>query len=79
MSKIPKKALLKTISLYQKLLSPARGALRYLSPNQCLYTPSCSEYSMLAIKKYGIFRGTGKTVWRLLRCNPWGKGGKDIP
>ena len=45
----------------------------------CKYHPSCSEYALLAYRKHGILRGTLKTGWRLLRCNPWSKGGVDYP
>jgi putative membrane protein insertion efficiency factor len=45
----------------------------------CKYHPSCSEYSSLAYREFGLFRGTAMTVWRLLRCNPWSLGGVDYP
>jgi putative membrane protein insertion efficiency factor len=45
----------------------------------CKYHPSCSEYSSLAYREFGLVRGTLKTAWRLLRCNPWGRGGVDYP
>ena len=67
------------IRLYQLIFSPIRGILGLISPHQCLYTPSCSEYADLAIAKYGVVKGSAKTAWRLLRCGPWGKGGKDLP
>ncbi|MEZ4086811.1 MAG: membrane protein insertion efficiency factor YidD [Candidatus Gracilibacteria bacterium] len=41
------------------------------------FSPSCSEYGYQSIQKYGIFRGVPKTIWRILRCNPWSKGGDD--
>lgn len=67
------------IRIYQLVFSPIRGLLGRVSPNQCLYTPSCSEYADLAIQKYGVIKGSLKTCGRLLRCGPWGKGGKDLP
>lgn len=45
----------------------------------CKYHPSCSEYASLAYREFGILRGTAKTAWRLLRCNPWSGGGVDYP
>jgi putative membrane protein insertion efficiency factor len=45
----------------------------------CKYYPTCSEYSTLAYREFGPFRGTWMTVWRLLRCNPWSRGGVDYP
>jgi uncharacterized protein len=46
-------------------------------PPSCRFVPSCSEYGYQAIEKYGIIRGGAMTVWRILRCNPFGKGGYD--
>jgi uncharacterized protein len=48
-----------------------------LLPPSCRFVPSCSEYGYQAIEKYGIIRGGAMTVWRVLRCNPFGKGGYD--
>lgn len=50
---------------------------KYISSNRCLYTPTCSIYSMQAILRFGILKGGVLTVWRLLRCNPFSKGGYD--
>jgi uncharacterized protein len=58
------------IKLYQKLLSPLLGA-------QCRYTPTCSQYGVEAIKKYGPFKGGWLTLKRIGRCNPWGGHGHD--
>jgi uncharacterized protein len=43
----------------------------------CKYHPSCSQYALDALRKYGLFRGSLKAVWRVLRCNPWSHGGVD--
>ena len=69
------------IMLYQRLFSPDHSFWsKYFFPRgYCRYRPSCSEYGKLAIKKYGLFKGGSKAVWRVLRCNPWGKGGEDLP
>lgn len=58
------------IKLYQKLVSPMLGA-------RCKYYPSCSEYAAQSITKFGILRGLVLAGWRLLRCNPWSRGGFD--
>jgi len=63
---------LKIIRFYQKLISPILG-------KNCRFYPSCSEYSYQAIKKYGVTRGLTRGFWRVLRCNPWNKGGIDLP
>jgi putative membrane protein insertion efficiency factor len=51
--------------------------IRPLLPNACRYTPSCSEYSIEAIKKYGAFKGGWLGIKRISRCHPWGKHGYD--
>ncbi|MCX7989472.1 MAG: membrane protein insertion efficiency factor YidD, partial [Aquificaceae bacterium] len=43
------------------------------------YYPSCSNYALMAVEKYGVLRGTLKALWRILRCNPLSKGGVDYP
>jgi uncharacterized protein len=43
----------------------------------CRYVPTCSEYAMEAVERYGVAVGSAKTIWRLLRCHPWAKGGVD--
>ncbi len=58
------------IRLYQKVLSP-------LLPPSCRFYPSCSQYGYEAFEKYGIFKGGWLTARRILRCNPWTKGGFD--
>ena len=46
-------------------------------PKRCIYTPTCSSYTYQAIDKYGLFLGSAKGMLRILRCNPWAKGGFD--
>ena len=58
------------IRLYQKFISP-------IKPNCCRFTPTCSAYAVEAFQKRGFFVGTVLTVWRILRCNPFCKGGYD--
>ncbi|MCS7002442.1 MAG: membrane protein insertion efficiency factor YidD [Dehalococcoidia bacterium] len=57
-----------------------RGYQRTISrvtPPSCRFTPSCSQYGVEAIEKYGVIRGGGLTIWRILRCNPFNPGGYD--
>ena len=58
------------IGLYRKYISP-------LKPPCCRFTPTCSEYALEAFRKRGFFAGFILTVWRILRCNPFSKGGFD--
>lgn len=69
---------IKIIKIYQKTLSFDHGFFKFLHPyGFCRYKPTCSEYAISAIEKYGFFRGGFKAIWRILRCNPWSKGGWD--
>ncbi|MBQ4585441.1 MAG: membrane protein insertion efficiency factor YidD [Clostridia bacterium] len=58
------------LRVYKKFISP-------LLPPACRFTPTCSEYAIEAIEKFGVIRGGVLASWRLLRCNPWSKGGYD--
>ncbi len=58
------------IKIYQLIISP-------WLPNSCRFTPTCSQYGVEAITKYGIFKGTYLLIKRLLRCHPWGGHGHD--
>jgi putative membrane protein insertion efficiency factor len=58
------------VRLYQRVISPAL-------PRHCKYEPTCSQYAVDAIRRYGILRGLAMAGWRLLRCNPWSHGGFD--
>ena len=62
--------LIQPIRFYQRFISP-------LFPPCCRFTPSCSAYAIEALRKRGFWVGCVLTVWRLLRCNPWCKGGYD--
>ena len=74
----PKQLVLAAIRVYQKTLSFDHGSLQWLFPEgYCRYYPSCSEYGYQSIQKYGVVYGGVKTVWRVLRCNPWSHGGHD--
>ncbi len=48
-----------------------------LFPTTCKYHPSCSEYAIQALRTHGLVRGSAMAGWRLLRCNPWSRGGHD--
>lgn len=65
-----KAALLWLIRLYRKSVSP-------LSPGKCKYIPTCSQYGLEAIERFGALKGGLLTLWRVLRCNPWSRGGYD--
>ena len=59
------------------LLRAYKWAISPLFPPACRYLPTCSEYAMEAIDRYGILRGGGKAIFRLLRCQPFAHGGYD--
>lgn len=65
-----KKVLLAIIRFYRAAISP------YTKPS-CKYIPTCSEYGLEAIERFGALKGSALTVWRILRCNPFSKGGYD--
>lgn len=68
------------LRVYQKTLSFDHGPLKFLYPHgYCCYYPSCSEYTIQALLKYGVFVGIFKGIWRILRCHPWSAGGVDEP
>jgi putative membrane protein insertion efficiency factor len=57
-----------------------RGYKRWISPAfpaSCRYVPTCSEYAMEAVERYGVVRGGAMAAWRLLRCHPLAAGGLD--
>jgi uncharacterized protein len=59
------------------LVHAYRYTFGLLFPASCKYHPSCSQYALDAIKRYGLVRGGIRAGWRLLRCNPWSHGGVD--
>jgi len=63
------------VALY--LLRAYKWAISPIFPPACRYTPTCSEYAMEAIERYGVLRGGLKAVARVLRCHPFVKGGYD--
>ena len=52
-------------------------AMTSVTPRTCKYEPTCSHYAEQAIRSHGVLRGLMLASWRLLRCNPWSKGGYD--
>ncbi len=74
----PRYIAIKVIRIYQKTLSYDHGLRKYLYPmGYCRFQPTCSKYAIQAIEKYGLIKGGLKAIWRVLRCNPWSKGGWD--
>ncbi|MGD2162420.1 MAG: membrane protein insertion efficiency factor YidD [Anaerolineales bacterium] len=71
LSNLPRLPFLALIRLYQTLISPA------LPAGTCRFTPTCSHYSYQAIAKYGALKGLGLSIWRILRCQPFSRGGYD--
>lgn len=65
-----KKIFINLIKFYQKAISPH-------TPARCKYFPTCSQYGIEAIERFGVIRGGAMTVWRIMRCNPFSKGGYD--
>lgn len=65
-----KKPVIKLIRFYQKRISPTLGS-------NCKYIPTCSQYTLEAVEKYGAIRGCLMGLYRILRCNPFSKGGYD--
>jgi putative membrane protein insertion efficiency factor len=61
---------IRILQLYKRWISPA-------FPPACRYVPTCSEYAMEAMERYGILRGGLLSVWRVLRCHPFARGGYD--
>jgi putative membrane protein insertion efficiency factor len=60
--------------VYKAIVSPVVHAI---SPGQCLYLPTCSEYAYTAVVRFGVVRGSWLALRRIARCHPWGKGGLD--
>lgn len=72
LARVPELILVGLVRVYQKCISPMLGP-------HCRFHPSCSEYFILAVKKYGAIRGSWRGVRRIARCHPWNPGGYDPP
>ncbi len=69
-SNLFKLLIINLIKIYQRFVSP-------FFPSSCKFSPSCSKYGIEAINKYGVLKGSVITIKRILKCNPWSKGGYD--
>ena len=67
---LPARVLLGLLWVYQRVVSP-------IAPPTCRFSPSCSQYAVVAIRRHGALRGTWLAGRRLLRCHPWTPGGVD--
>lgn len=65
-----KSILIASVRFYQKAISPFLGA-------HCRYTPTCSQYALEALKKYGAWKGARLALKRIFSCHPWGRQGYD--
>ena len=65
-----KKIVIRLIQIYRKYISPIKGT-------KCPYYPTCSEYGLEAVERYGALKGSLLAAWRIIRCNPFSKGGYD--
>lgn len=69
---LPRNAAIALIAVYRRVVSPLYGDV-------CRYHPSCSCYAQGAVQQRGLVVGAGLAAWRVLRCNPWSRGGVDDP
>ena len=69
---LPRNSAIAFMLAYRKVISPLYGQV-------CRYYPSCSLYALRAIQYHGALRGVGLSAWRVLRCNPFTRGGIDDP
>lgn len=70
---LPRNAVLGLLWLYRRIISPTYGDV-------CRYYPSCSAYAVGAVQQHGAVIGIFRSVWRIVRCNPWSAGGiDDVP
>jgi len=67
---VPRRVAVAVIRVYQKVLSP-------LMPPSCRFTPTCSNYAVGAIQRYGLMHGGWLALKRIARCHPWNPGGYD--
>ena len=69
-ARVGRRVVLAPLFVYQRLISPSL-------PRRCRYEPTCSAYAVQAVERYGVLRGVVLAAWRLLRCNPFSRGGYD--
>lgn len=70
--RLPGLVLIAAVRCYQLFISPLLG-------QHCRYEPSCSQYFILAVRKYGAISGAARGIWRICRCHPFHPGGYDPP
>jgi uncharacterized protein len=70
MRELPKLVIVKMLSVYRYAISP-------MFPPSCRFVPTCSEYAMEAVDRFGVLRGGLMACWRLMRCQPLARGGYD--
>lgn len=70
MMRAARELVLLPVRAYQRWISP-------LKPPSCRFQPTCSQYTLEAVRAHGILRGSGLALWRILRCQPFCKGGHD--
>ena len=69
---LPRNVEIAVLRFYRAVISPLYGDV-------CRYHPSCSRYALEAVQQSGVVVGTALAAWRVLRCNPWSRGGVDDP
>lgn len=72
LGQLPGRVLIALVRFYQLAISPLLGP-------KCRFTPSCSQYFIEAVQKYGVCRGSWRGLGRICRCHPWGGSGFDPP
>jgi hypothetical protein len=72
LAELPSLGIVTAVRLYQVVLGPILGG-------RCRFYPSCSNYFIEAVRKYGAVRGSCKGIWRIARCQPFCRGGYDPP
>ncbi|MEI3376940.1 MAG: membrane protein insertion efficiency factor YidD [Coriobacteriales bacterium] len=69
-SSVPRRLAVSMVGFYRKYISP-------MFPPSCRYVPTCSEYAMIALQRYGFIKGSWMAIKRICRCHPWHPGGYD--
>lgn len=78
LKKLANRVFIFLIRIYQTTTSPDHGNLFFISyPGRCRFYPTCSEYAVSAVRQYGLFKGIVFSLIRILKCNPFYKGGYD--
>ena len=74
----PRYLAVRLLKIYQKIFSFDHGIFKFLYPNGfCRFQPTCSDYAIQAIEKYGFIKGGFKAIGRVVRCHPFNPGGFD--